>query len=97
MIGRLADIFNKSTSVYDSFIKSMPDLLNKTSSDLSGQVMAGAKMIAETVTNNKSNNDNRTQTINVNNPGFAMTETAFMAMLTGAFAKLNSDAQIGKK
>lgn len=97
LIGKLKDIFDKSTSVYDSFIKSMPDLLNKTSSDLSGQVMAGAKMIAETVTNNKSNNDNRTQTINVNNPGFAMTEAAFMTMLGTAFAKMNSEAQIGKK
>ena len=97
LIGKLKDIFDKSTSVYDSFIKSMPDLLNKTSSDLSGQVMAGAKMIAETVTNNKSNNDNRTQTININNPGFAITEAAFMTMLTSAFAQLNKESQIGKK
>ena len=97
LIGRLTDIFNKSTSVYDSFVKSIPNLLNKTSSDLSGQVIAGAKLIADSVTNNKSNTDNRTQTINVNNPGFAMTEAAFMTMLGTAFAKMNSEVQIGKK
>lgn len=56
------------------------------------------KNILSTISNNNTvNNDNRNQNIIVNNPGLAMTETAFMAMLTGAFAKLNSDAQIGKK
>ena len=97
LIGKLADIYNKSTSVYDSFIKSMPNLLNKTSSDLSGQIIAGAKMIADSVTNNKSNVDNSTHTININNPGFAMTLAEFTPLLTAALAQVYQDSQIGKK
>lgn len=97
LIGKLADIYNKSTSVYDSFIKSMPNLLNKTSSDLSGQIIAGAKMIADSVTNNKSNVDNSTHTVNINNPGFAMTLAEFTPLLTAAVAQIYQESQIGKK
>jgi hypothetical protein len=97
LIGKLMGIFNQSTSVYDSFAKTIPNLLNNASSSLSDKIINAGKMIADTVTNNKNNVDNRTQTINVNNPGFAMTEAAFMSMLTGAFVKMNQEAQIGKK
>jgi len=97
LIGKLMGIFNQSTSVYDSFAKTIPNLLNNASSSLSDKIINAGKMIADTVTNNKNNVDNRTQTINVNNPGFAMTEAAFMSMLTGAFVKMNQESQIGKK
>ena len=97
LIGKLMGIFNQSTSVYDSFAKTIPNLLNNASSSLSEKIINAGKMIADTVTNNKNNVDNRTQTINVNNPGLAMTESAFMAMLTGAFVKMNQESQIGKK
>lgn len=97
LIGRLTDIFNKSTSVYDSFVKSIPNLLNKTSSDLSGQVIAGAKLIADSVTNNKSNVDNSTHTININNPGFAMTMAEFVPLFTKVMSDLAHESQIGKK
>lgn len=96
-IGKLMGIFNQSTSVYDSFAKTIPNLLNNASSSLSDKIINAGKMIADTVTNNKNNVDNRTQTINVNNPGFAMTESAFMSMLTGAFVKMNQEAQTGRK
>ena len=97
LIGRLTDIFNKSTSVYDSFVKSIPNLLNKTSSDLSGQVIAGAKLIADSVTNNKSNVDNSTHTVNINNPGFAMTMAEFVPLFTKVMSDLARESQIGKK
>ena len=97
LIGKLMGIFNQSTSVYDSFAKTIPNLLNNASSSLSDKIINAGKMIADTVTNNKNNVDNRTQTINVNNPGFAMTEAAFMSMLTGAFVKMNQEAQTGRK
>lgn len=97
LIGKLMGIFNQSTSVYDSFAKTIPNLLNNASSSLSDKIINAGKMIADTVTNNKNNVDNRTQTINVNNPGFAMTEAAFMSMLTGAFVKMNQESQTGRK
>ena len=97
LISRLTDIFNKSTSVYDSFVKSIPNLLNKTSSDLSGQVIAGAKLIADSVTNNKSNVDNSTHTVNINNPGFAMTMAEFVPLFTKVMSDLARESQIGKK
>lgn len=97
LISRLTDIFNKSTSVYDSFVKSIPNLLNKTLSDLSGEVIAGAKLIADRVTNNKSNTDNRTQTINFNNPGFAMTYADFEPMFMETLRRLDQQAQTGKR
>ena len=97
LIGKLMGIFNQSTSVYDSFAKTIPNLLNNASSSLSDKIINAGKMIADTVTNNKNNVDNRTQTINVNNPGFAMTEAAFMSMLGTAFVKMNQEAQTGRK
>ena len=97
LIGRLADIFKQSTSVYDSFTKSIPNLLDKISGNFSADVMAMGKLIADSVTNNKSNIDNRTQTINVNHPGLMMTADDFMQMMNNYWAQMNQEAQIGKK
>ena len=97
LIGKLTDIFKQSTSVYDSFTKSIPNLLDKVSGNFSADVMAMGKLIADSVTNNKSNIDNRTQTINVNYPGLMMTADDFTQMMNNYWAQMNQEAQIGKK
>lgn len=91
----------QSTDMYTRLMQTAPTALVdglRSNFEAIKNLPSSLKNILSTISNNNTvNNDNRNQNIIVNNPGLAMTETAFMAMLTGAFAKLNSDAQIGKK
>ena len=99
LLGKLTNIYKQSASVYDSFAKSVPNLIDKASGNLTNDVLSAGKLIVDAITDlgDKGNVDNRTQTINVHNPMLAMTEATFMTMLGTAFARMNSETQIGKK
>ena len=55
------------------------------------------KSIMNTNNSNKVNNDNRTQNININNPGFAMTYADFEPMFMETLRRLDQQAQTGKR
>lgn len=55
------------------------------------------KNIMNTNNSNKVNNDNRTQNININNPGFAMTYADFEPMFMETLRRLDQQAQTGKR
>lgn len=55
------------------------------------------KSIINSNTSNKVTNDNRTQSININNPGFAMTYEDFEPMFMETLRRMEQQSQIGKR
>lgn len=86
---KFATLMQTAPTALQDGITSMLDTLKNLPKDL--------KNIFNSSNTKMVNNDNRTQNVVVNNPGLAMTETAFIAMLTKAFVSMNQDTKIGKK
>ena len=97
LMDKLMQAYKQSQSVFDRISKNIPDIFNSKTNELMSTVENTGKSIIDQYNEDQNKTWTTNQTLNINNPGLAMSYDDFVNMINNYWAQLNRDAQIGKK